>query len=233
MEYYLTRTYLNYLPHPINNDVITSVCLSKSHRLIKVCRLYSLLEAEDLIKRDDIRIIFLVRDPRGMAASRMRFTNITTPNEHFNQVIYGEFKLHPKMEEVVSDYCHWLKVNYFTPLEHPVWLKHKYMMIRYEDLERKRKETVTKIYNFIGLKMRFDVLNSIFGDGEQFEQYDLTDNSEQWRHKLKMEEVVRIQEVCSSDIFKMFSYISVANEKQLLDNTTSLVGDLLYNVDSV
>ncbi|XP_077862585.1 carbohydrate sulfotransferase 1-like [Saccoglossus kowalevskii] len=215
MEYYLMRAYLTYLPRPVTNEIITPVCESKPHRLIKACRLYSTLEAERLIKEDDVKVIFLVRDPRGMAASRMKFTNIFTPSNNF-KVAKGEFKLHPKMEEVIPDYCHWLEVNYLTASELPDWLKGRYLLIRYEDMENNQRKVIQQMYDFVGLPLHDDIIKLM-------REQDVGNNGERWRRKLRIEEVRRIQELCGDKVFRDFGYKTIKTGRQLNDTSTTLV----------
>ncbi|XP_006825977.1 carbohydrate sulfotransferase 1-like [Saccoglossus kowalevskii] len=225
--YYVLRSYLTYLPRPnITNEAVTGICKSKPHKVIKVCRLYSILEAERLVTEDNVKIIFIVRDPRGMAPSRMKFTKLFTPEENFYEVEHREFKLHSKMEDLMLDYCNWLKLNHLAISELPDWLKDRYLIIRYEDMERQLRQTLQIIYNFVGVQFRNDVMRSVLQEVEEFEVFEKGNNGERWRNKLKIEEVLRVQELCSSKLFADFGYKLVNNQLELIDTKTSLVNDL-------
>ncbi|XP_077988185.1 carbohydrate sulfotransferase 4-like [Glandiceps talaboti] len=216
MPYYLLRAYLTDLEKPITNDAITAVCRARPNKIIKSCRLFSILEAEQLLKEDDIKVIFLVRDPRAMAISRMHFTHNFTPLQNFKTEKIDEFRLDKKMEEVVPDYCEWLVENYFRGSNIPEWLKNRYLLIRYEDMQTHPKHVVQQMYDFVGVNMTDDIIQLI-------EELDLGNNSERWRDNLRIEEVLRIQQICGEEIFQAFGYKMVYSEQELHDRNSSVV----------
>nr|XP_006814635.1 PREDICTED: carbohydrate sulfotransferase 1-like [Saccoglossus kowalevskii] len=188
--------------------------------------MYSILEAEKLIREDNVKIIFMVRDPRGMAPSRMKFNDIYTPEENFNDVVKGQVKLHPKMEVIVTDYCNWLMENHMPESQLPDWLRGKYLVIRYEDTERHQSRSVQTIFDFLGLEYHEEDIRQVLEELAKFEVFEEDNNSERWRKKLRIEEVKRVQELCTSKLFKELGYKLVKTELELRNSSISLVNDI-------
>ncbi|XP_070538706.1 carbohydrate sulfotransferase 1-like [Ptychodera flava] len=215
MPYYLFRAYLTNLKKPVTDQIITPVCRERPHKIIKVCRLFSILDAERLIREDGVKVIFLVRDPRGMAASRMAFTNLYTPEENFQLAANGSFRLSDRLENVVIQYCEWLLENYIEPTGTPEWLQGRYLMIRYEDMENNRLEVVRQLYDFVGLSVNDAIVSDL----------DKGNNAQRWRKRLRIDEVIRVQELCGKATFDKFGYKFANTEEELLDENSSLVVD--------
>ncbi|XP_070537496.1 carbohydrate sulfotransferase 3-like [Ptychodera flava] len=214
-EFHLTRTYLTGLERPVTDDVIRPVCNARPNKIIKVCRMFSIFESEQLIRRNNVKVIFLVRDPRAMIASRMAFTNSNTPEKMFDSDKYEQFRLERRTERIATDYCQWLRENYIAPSNVPDWLKGRYLMVRYEDVES-QPDAVNRLYDFVGVRMRFAVSRLI-------PRIDVGNNAERWRQNMRIEEVMRVQELCGRSTFDKFGYKTVGGLAELLDNTTSLV----------
>ncbi|XP_077862974.1 carbohydrate sulfotransferase 5-like, partial [Saccoglossus kowalevskii] len=90
---------ITHLEVPMQEKTITQICKSKRHIVSKTIRLNNILLAAPVLKADEIKVIHLVRDPRGMAYSRRQFEHLPTG------VNNKTFKLPEKLEEVVKDDC--------------------------------------------------------------------------------------------------------------------------------
>lgn len=130
-----------------NVDVVyenwKNFCQQQEIIATKVIRLYD-LEMVEVLKTlsseflDNFRIIFLVRDPRGMYNSRIKTVGGWTNTKRWrNDNI--KIQCSPAMSSI----------NYIDS-ERGTWLRDKILFIRYEDIAIQPEIYVKKIYDFIG-----------------------------------------------------------------------------------
>ncbi|XP_070567312.1 carbohydrate sulfotransferase 3-like [Ptychodera flava] len=204
------------LKAPLSIDNITQYCLSKKHIVTKVLRLYNLLLAAPLLRKYNIKVIHLVRDPRGLVKSREMFeaTSKFTATE-------GELHLNDRLEGELVDYCRWMETNYLQALNAPSWLRTNYMLVRYEDIAARPEEVVPKLYEFIGVSAKKFIKSAI-----QTISNSKPGNGEAWRNGVTFENVQKMQALCPERIWKMFGYRLVNSIEMLHDSNTSLVEDM-------
>ncbi|XP_070580559.1 carbohydrate sulfotransferase 1-like [Ptychodera flava] len=120
------------------------VCKRYKYRAFKTIRLYNLdlLRSLAVDPKLNLKIIHLVRDPRGIVNSRRK---INDKNVDFirKQVQWDE----------TEDLCKDLAKNLHIVRSSPEWLKGTYILVRYEDIAKQPGETADKIYQFLGLSM--------------------------------------------------------------------------------
>ncbi|XP_077993975.1 carbohydrate sulfotransferase 1-like [Glandiceps talaboti] len=195
---------------------ITRYCKSKKNVVTKVLRLYDIFLAAPLLRKHDVKVIHLIRDPRGMIKSRELFRKTTK-----NSSIPGELHMNQNMKNEVKDYCRWIDTNYLVSRNAPDWFRKNYMLIRYEDIVERPLIFVTKLYEFVGLPID-DTMDGITENilGKK------PGNSQAWRKGFTFENVKEIEELCATRIWYMFGYKLVGSPKMLRDNSTSLVVDM-------
>nr|XP_006812647.1 PREDICTED: carbohydrate sulfotransferase 1-like [Saccoglossus kowalevskii] len=198
------------LPPPITTHDITRFCESKEHILVKTIRLYNIFQIANIIKTQNVKVIHLVRDPRGMASSRELFQHLET-----NQSLF-----HGTLERTIKESCMWMEANYMVEINAPKWMKSNYILVRYEDIADSPRKWVPKLYDFIGMQTTAEQVDNMI----QIETSNRPNNGQAWRHKLTYTQVKRIQELCPANVFKMFGYALVDTEEQLKGNS-SLVLD--------
>ncbi|XP_077991616.1 carbohydrate sulfotransferase 1-like [Glandiceps talaboti] len=210
------RSYVDLpLKLPITVSSLNEFCKSRRHILVKTIRLHNVLSADQVLFKNDVKIIHLVRDPRGMAPSREKFQRL----DQAKSLIPGGV-FHPMLENIISGTCEWMEKNYKVIESGPLWLKKNYLLLRYEDIADYPWRFVPKIYDFIGLPVPDEVKDLM-----EKEILKKPNNGQVWRQKLSFRQVQRIQELCSESVFNLFGYVIAENESQLLGNT-SLVTDV-------
>ena len=121
--------------------------MKKDLKVAKVIRLKSVLDLKLLSERQnesDLKIIYLVRDPRGLANSRLETTAAGKQ---------WDAKSNPKhLKTQLSDICK--TYDHFLDDRNSVkFLKESAMVVRYEDVASNPFGLISKIYNFTGTKM--------------------------------------------------------------------------------
>ncbi|XP_070555038.1 carbohydrate sulfotransferase 4-like [Ptychodera flava] len=208
-RYYSNITHLDL---PVREADVTAICLSKRHIVTKVIRLSNILFASAVLKEDHVKVIHLVRDPRGMANSRRPFQGLSKISNGGEQ-----FRFPDKLEQVIKDYCSWLDTNYLTVKNSDSWFKENVMFVRYEDLADWPEEIVPKMYNFVGLQDSTHIRRLIKLSAK------LRGNGQAWRSQLNLKEVKRIEDLCPDEVFRTFGYVKVHDERQLRNKSVSLV----------
>nr|XP_006823475.1 PREDICTED: carbohydrate sulfotransferase 3-like [Saccoglossus kowalevskii] len=172
--------------------------------------------AAQMIRKNNVKVIQVVRDPRGMSSSRARFQ------------IYKKYKNTPsrdemldKLDDIVRNYCAWMETNYVSVMHGPEWLRNNYKIVRFEDLVARPAESAAALYKFVGLPITDKVRQKI----RTLEEEKPMD-AEAWRFKTGMELARRAQEMCSPTVYDMFGYRMINRGGILMNKNFSLVGDL-------
>lgn len=112
-------------------------CDASSAVVQKVVRL-TMAEGGHLLQRDPaVRLVHLVRDPRGVLLSRMRFNKKTTGEMHKNYTSICHRMVADVKETIRLNKKHWGRI----------------LTVRYEDLAQDLLSITTKMYEFVGLEM--------------------------------------------------------------------------------
>ncbi|XP_006812554.1 carbohydrate sulfotransferase 1-like [Saccoglossus kowalevskii] len=193
---------------PIKENDLIKVCESKSHIAVKTVRLNSLILAESVLRENEVRVVHVVRDPRGMMPSRRHMQGMRTSSG---------VTFEPKLERVVKDYCDWLEHNHVTENTGPDWLRKQYFCLRYEDLVDRPLTFVPELFKFAGLPLNDATMLRI--NSEEW----WSNHGERWRADVTMKEVLRIQEICGEHIFSTLGYKMVYNEEDLTNMNKSLL----------
>uniref|UniRef100_G1PZ67 Sulfotransferase n=1 Tax=Myotis lucifugus TaxID=59463 RepID=G1PZ67_MYOLU len=131
----------------LNLTVAAEACRERSHVAIKTVRVPEVNDLRALVEdpRLNLKVIQLVRDPRGILASRSETFRDTyrlwrlwygTGRKPYNLDV-------TQLTTVCEDFTPWPPA-----LMRPSWLKGKYMLVRYEDLARNPEED-EEIYGFL------------------------------------------------------------------------------------
>ncbi|XP_006814925.1 carbohydrate sulfotransferase 1-like [Saccoglossus kowalevskii] len=203
----------------ITPEKLTSYCKTKRHSIVKTIRITNILEAMSLLQRYNVKVIILVRDPRGMISSRERFQVWRFSNEWSRKVNL------PKFKHAVQNHCQWLDANIQAVLYGPEWFKASYIVVRYEDLTDRPFELVPKLYDFIGLDAK-DI---------SAEMYNVTKigNGMAWRHVLPWERTLTAQSSCPGNVFDVFGYVKAKSEHELRDESFLLMRNVSELSDKI
>ncbi|XP_006817921.1 carbohydrate sulfotransferase 3-like [Saccoglossus kowalevskii] len=204
------RGHLDYLPSPITEKTLTSICLSKQHIISKVVRLTNLLPFIPRLQNDNVKVLFLARDPRGMVSSRYR---MIYPGNAASGNTSNIVRLQPKLKLYVEAHCKWLEDNYNAITTGPVWLRENSMLVRFEDMAMHPDIVVPIMYKFVGLK-----------DKKPADGYTEYSNSVfKWRDRFTFREVEIIQNVCSDRVYNIFGWEKVRNQREFEDKSRTFV----------
>ncbi|XP_063044251.1 carbohydrate sulfotransferase 1-like [Engraulis encrasicolus] len=218
----------------LNMTLAAESCRERRHTAIKIVRVPEIGDLRALVEdpRLNLKVIQLVRDPRGILSSRIETFRDTyrlwriwraTGRKPYNLDL-------TQLTMVCDDFLS----SVSTGLSHPYWLKGKYMIVRYEDLARNPLQKTKEMYDYLGLPMDKNVVDWIQantrGSNELLAKHkygtvrDSAANAESWRLKLSIEMVDYTQTVCQK-ILNILGYKSVKTADELKNMSLSLVQD--------
>ncbi|XP_041463785.1 carbohydrate sulfotransferase 1-like [Lytechinus variegatus] len=236
--------------------VYKQICLACNGNVaVKLIR-SNLLHLKPLLDDDlvDVRIIQLVRDPRGTANSRLEYFSAKKDEippglkrNSLNPVKFDEgIFLPPKdmLKLTIKTFCSWLRQSLKIALSQPAWLQGRYMLIRYEDFAERPRMTAQEIYNFLGRPTPPEVLKWIkentqgktIGENPNHPLFSLSKNSSstasRWRLNLSGEQVMIVQNECE-DSMRLLGYQLVGKHSPLKDLSVSLIKELTSSLRDV
>lgn len=203
---------------PLNTKAVTYVCNKHKHITIKMIRMYSLSALEDVIRDPDlnVKVLHLVRDPRGIYTSRVKA-------EH-KPLTLGE-----ALDHDVTYTCRRMKRNLAFLTEMPDWLQGRYLRVRYEDLAQDPKIWSQRLYDFSGLGPVPSAVTqwiSANTHGSNSDAYSTQRNSsstaQAWRKGVPLDIVQRMQDICRP-LLGDLGYLEVSTDTELRNISHSLV----------
>lgn len=222
------------------------VCTKSGHVVTKTIRA-NVKMLKPLIKFHGInlKILHLMRDPRGTASSRRSYY---TPKKRGRPEGVGERSLHElgllstsqdSKKNTIPKLCAWMKETLKDALNKPTWLQDQYRLVRYEDLAEDPIRLSQHIYDFIGLEMPPVVLKWIHNNTESDNsrsknQFSTRKNSSRastsWRGRLSLEEVLAVQDICG-DVMASLGYKKLYTQEELENYSLSLVEPIKLDKD--
>lgn len=203
---------------PINAELMSSICSSKSIVAPKTIRLCSTRQITTLMRlHPDMKVIMLYRDPRGIYGSR--------------KAILGE----EQALQMVTRTC-----NYFHETLDSFKNNENVMKIRYEDIALNQWEASKAIYDFIGHKMPARLIewinnSSKSNEGDSSQRYSTKRNStyvvSKWRHTNDFNEIEKIQGSTSCTHFMRKCGYELVNDPR--DLTGDHFNPINYETDFV
>ncbi|XP_066271324.1 carbohydrate sulfotransferase 3-like [Branchiostoma lanceolatum] len=208
-------------------SVLGRSCSVKNFTVFKTIRVTDIdliwSAMENIEKEIDLKIIHLVRDPRGIIASRMG-------------VKYKHVKGTSYADKNVEDYglyglCHGALRSMQPKLGTNSFLRDKYALVRYEDIIDDLTGMVEKLYNFVGVPHHPDILRWMqlntksAGGGPFSTTRNAKETANKWRSKLTFNQVKTIQENCA-ETMHLFGYKFIADDRMLRNTSISLLGEL-------
>uniref|UniRef100_H2ZKK3 Sulfotransferase n=1 Tax=Ciona savignyi TaxID=51511 RepID=H2ZKK3_CIOSA len=135
-----------------NLNLVANTCRRKTLSAIKVIRLCDINTLKEIVTdlKLDLKVIHLIRDPRGIANSRHLITRRLDINGLLRNTCTRQFNN--------------ANVGLF---EQPDWLKGRYKLFRYEDAATNPFETAQAVYDFVGLSFSDSVKQWIVENTQQ------------------------------------------------------------------
>ncbi|XP_033625509.1 carbohydrate sulfotransferase 1-like [Asterias rubens] len=212
---------------PLQLLPLTQACRKKQYYTAKLIRLYSISSLESLAYDPEInlKIIHLVRDPRGTYTSRSRLKSSNISLE-----------LGKTLDGGISYLCKRIKQNLEFIRSQPAWIQGKYKLVRYEDIAHNPMELAQEIYDFTGMgplpnSVQQWILNNtksmVKPSDKSANTYystsrDASKVSEAWRYHVPYKVALRMQDLCRETLREL-GYVEVKTEQELLDKNNSLV----------
>ncbi|XP_033124779.1 carbohydrate sulfotransferase 1-like [Anneissia japonica] len=207
----------------LKSTTTRSECTKYKQFAIKTIRFAKLQDIEPLARDPslNLKIIHLVRDPRGTFISRAKSEKkpMDMTADELNNVRYLCLRMQQNLEFV-------------TNVPTPDWLKGIYKIVRYEDMARKPAETAQDIYDFAGLgRLPRNVVQWLRNNTKtsRGDSYAVTRNSsatwQEWRYSIPFETSVGIQDVCR-DVLRLLGYREVPMQYLLRDAREDLLKPL-------
>ncbi|XP_069077859.1 carbohydrate sulfotransferase 1 [Pleurodeles waltl] len=221
----------------LNLTLATESCRERGHVAIKTVRVPEVNDLRALVEdpRLNLKVIQLVRDPRGILASRSEtFRDTYRLWRIWRATGRKPYNLDStQLTTVCEDFLN----SVSTGLNRPTWLKGKYMLVRYEDLARDPMKKTEEIYAFLGIPLdgtveRWIMNNTRGGDSSAKHKYGTVRNSaaiaESWRLTLSYEIVEFIQSACQQ-VLDQLGYKMVGSVQELKNLTFSLIEDKTFS----
>lgn len=222
---------------PLNLTTASQVCRGKPYVAMKTVRVPVVGDLRTLLEdpRLNIKVIQLVRDPRGILNSR-----IETFRDFYR--LWGIWQAtgrrpHTLETRQFTTICDDFYTSVSTALSRPAWLRGRYMLVRYEDLSRRPLQKTREIYEFLGLRMTAAVETWIQANTRGTSEAQAKDkfgttrdsaaNAESWRLKLPFDMVEYSQGACQRAM-RQLGYREAHSPRELKDMNVSLVQDKTF-----
>uniref|UniRef100_UPI0037E8D255 carbohydrate sulfotransferase 1 isoform X2 n=1 Tax=Semicossyphus pulcher TaxID=241346 RepID=UPI0037E8D255 len=223
---------------PLNLSLAAEVCRSKRHAAIKTVRIPQISDLRALIedRRLNLKVVQLVRDPRGILASRIE----TFRDTYRLWRLWRATGRRPHNLDLgqINAVCEDFLKSVSTALSRPAWLRGRYMLLRYEDLARFPLKKARELYSFLGLDLDHSVkdwiINNTRGSSDLSSRQKFTTvrdsaaNAENWRLKLSFDMVAYTQTACQP-LLELLGYKRVLHPRELRNLSHSLVEDRTFH----
>lgn len=221
----------------LNVTLAAEACRERRHVAIKTVRIPEVGDLRALIEdpRLNLKVVQLVRDPRGILASRIE----TFRDTYRLWRIWRATGRRPYNLDLtqLTMVCEDFLSSVSTGMSRPGWLRGRYMLMRYEDLARNPLQRTREIYEFLGLAMDKNVAdwiqNNTRGSSDLSSKHkygtvrDSAANAENWRLKLSYDMVDYTQTVCQH-ILQELGYKTVNSSDELKNLSLSLIEEKTF-----
>ena len=171
----------------------------------------------------NVKVIHLVRDPRGAAASRIHYYftfNKDLANQHVNE-FPTKGRLSPmgltnatvRPKDSIPTLCKWMRNNVQALDNLPGWLRDRYYLLKYEDFAESPVKVAEDLYRFVGLpfpaKVRDWLVENTQTEHSNMGVFDTHKNSrttaKHWMADLSELEIHQVENECM-DVMERLGY---------------------------
>ncbi|XP_035694437.1 carbohydrate sulfotransferase 5-like [Branchiostoma floridae] len=204
---------------------MTSLCVAKATVVVMIAGITHVEHFQSLVEDEtlNVRVVEAVHDPRAVLVSWMN----AVPKRRATDVERrGFFDTRGGLALTATDMtrmCIGMVTNllYWSRSSPP--FRTNYAVLRYEDLRADPRTLAENVLSFLGHRPASAAdLQRVVARIER-KREDVKDGNGEWRKNLTVAGATKIQGRCSEAIRK-FGYKFVKSERDLTDNTTSLVG---------
>ncbi|XP_046546412.1 carbohydrate sulfotransferase 1-like [Haliotis rubra] len=189
--------------------ILTDACSRAKVNFIKTINL-TIHQAEPFIDKDpNLKLIYLVRDPRAVLSSQMRYgefapSAIDSYSKTFCGIMLKDIQSYAKLKKT-----------------HP----NQVTFVRYEDIAHKPIPLTEDLYNFVGLPLTQNVRKHIYnittgGNDEDcplcISKSNSTQAAEKWRLQAK-DDFVQIVDSNCKNVYQYIGYLPIMNASSLRD----------------
>ena len=119
-------------------------CKAARNVIAKIIKVPRLEFVNASVTRDDVRIIYLVRDPRGVFMSRSPFLKTKYRDRNLKSLYMGHYR------EEMRRLCQNMVLNYDFIEANKNSLNDRLLVVRYEDIAYHPTEMTSQMYSFLG-----------------------------------------------------------------------------------
>ena len=193
--------------HGINDPLeLNSICRRYSSVSVKTIRVSDIMDLKDVIISSNVKIIHLVRDPRGVLNSRIRAYKWHLDN--------GKYKpgSMPGVNDI-KDICSHMEKHFMYWHDTPKWLKGRFKLVRYEDMAEQPLKVSREVYSFLQMKLPTRVLKWLKENTHAKENDGITTRNskataQKWQTELDRELIDTIQRECKKAM-ELYGYENV------------------------
>ncbi|XP_022090654.1 carbohydrate sulfotransferase 3-like [Acanthaster planci] len=215
----------------IDAELFERKCREKRHIAVKSIRIWDIGMFQPLIQDGNVKlkVVHLVRDPRGMTASRVLAMNFV--DSTINKLEAGSFT--DEMQLYLMEYCSYSIDNKEIGYYHPEY-RNNYFLLRYEDMALDPERVTQLIYNFTGFDAVPENVSKWIAENTKAEKpgiYSTTRVSsmayQSWRTKIDFKTAKAIEKIgrCA-EMMEHFGYLPVRDESHLKDLSSSLLAPI-------
>ncbi|XP_076437442.1 carbohydrate sulfotransferase 1-like isoform X2 [Babylonia areolata] len=196
-------------------------CLSHPIKMVKTIRFRGTAARQILSRHDDLKVLYLIRDPRGTLSSQAR--------------VFRTFKWEG-VGNYSADYCQVFREDLAIMGELLETYPDRVKILRYETLAASPLKVSEEVYTFLGLSFTSQVKAFIYnrtmaGHKPNHAYGTLRSNSTEaaysWRSKISLQAAQAIDGNCK-DIYEALGYVAVSTEAELKDTDHSLLKPVLF-----
>ncbi len=228
------NAYKMHLCKRINATILTKLCSSRPHTVIKTIRMAQWKNLDFLTDslHTSFKVIHLVRDPRGIITSRVSWL-LQRVQRNENSTSGKYIAVHSaitKYVQIMSAILCKQMANDINDWTKRAKIGRPYAMVRYEDVSRQPLTVYKEISEFVGVAQSESVIGWLENNtkSSDLDYYSTTRNSSavphMWRRSLTMRLVNVIQNSCAQ-VMSILGYKMVYSERELRDMRVPLVVD--------